>query len=94
MKTGVSPVRGVHPRAADGGAVPHRICCPELIDPALEVVGPVQVKPWYTKAGPPVSWSDWLVIDQAEIERGEPKGKPREKFTRVEEMLGLLERPS
>jgi len=42
----------------------------------------------------PVTWSDWLVIDRAEIERGEPKGKPREKFTRVEEMLGLLERPS
>jgi ferredoxin--NADP+ reductase len=41
-----------------------------------------------------LNWSDWLVIDRAEIERGEPKGKPREKFTRVEEMLGLLERPS
>jgi hypothetical protein len=34
------------------------------------------------------------VIDRAEIERGEPKGKPREKFTRVKEMLGLLGRPS
>jgi ferredoxin--NADP+ reductase len=42
----------------------------------------------------PVTWNDWLVIDRAEIERGEPKGKPREKFTRVQEMLGLLERPS
>jgi ferredoxin--NADP+ reductase len=42
----------------------------------------------------PVSWSDWLAIDRAEVERGEPKGKPREKFTRVEEMLRLLERPS
>jgi ferredoxin--NADP+ reductase len=41
-----------------------------------------------------LNWRDWLVIDRAEIERGEPKGKPREKFTRVKEMLGLLGRPS
>ncbi|MFQ5889784.1 MAG: FAD-dependent oxidoreductase [Gemmatimonadota bacterium] len=38
-----------------------------------------------------VSYSDWLVIDQAEIRRGAAKGKPREKFTRVEEMLRLLD---
>jgi ferredoxin--NADP+ reductase len=37
-----------------------------------------------------VSYADWLVIDQAEVDRGVAKGKPRAKFTRVEEMLGLL----
>jgi len=37
-----------------------------------------------------VSYEDWLAIDQAEISRGQPKGKPREKFTRVEEMLAQL----
>ncbi|HEU5260367.1 MAG TPA: FAD-dependent oxidoreductase [Gemmatimonadales bacterium] len=40
-----------------------------------------------------VSYADWLVIDRAEVERGAPKGKPREKFTRVAEMLRLLDRP-
>lgn len=37
-----------------------------------------------------VRWVDydaWLRIDAAEIERGKPLGKPREKFTTVEEML-------
>jgi len=40
-----------------------------------------------------VSYDDWLAIDQAEVSRGAPKGKPREKFTSVEEMLGLLGAP-
>ncbi len=37
-----------------------------------------------------VSYGDWLRIDGAEIERGRPKGKPREKFTACEEMLGVI----
>ena len=37
-----------------------------------------------------VSFDDWKIIDQAEIERGRPLGKPREKFTLVSEMLDLL----
>jgi hypothetical protein len=37
-----------------------------------------------------VTFSDWLKIDVAEIERGKKNGKPREKFTRVDEMLSLL----
>ncbi|HVH67367.1 MAG TPA: FAD-dependent oxidoreductase [Gemmatimonadales bacterium] len=40
-----------------------------------------------------VGFEDWLVIDRAEVQRGAPKGKPREKFTRREEMLRLLRRP-
>jgi ferredoxin--NADP+ reductase len=38
-----------------------------------------------------VSYADWQKIDAAEVRRGESAGKPREKFTRVEEMLALLE---
>lgn len=38
-----------------------------------------------------VSYADWERIDAAEVERGEPKGKPREKFTRTEEMLAVLD---
>jgi len=40
-----------------------------------------------------VSYEDWLTIDRAEVERGAPKGKPREKITRVAEMLRLIDRP-
>ena len=37
-----------------------------------------------------VSFEDWQTIDQAEIGRGEPHGRPRVKFVRVEEMLDSL----
>lgn len=37
-----------------------------------------------------VTFPEWLKIDSAEIERGKKKGKPREKFTRIDEMLSLL----
>jgi ferredoxin--NADP+ reductase len=39
----------------------------------------------------PVTFADWQRIDAAEIERGKPKGKPREKFSRIQEMLDILE---
>jgi ferredoxin--NADP+ reductase len=38
-----------------------------------------------------VSYEDWQKIDSAEMRRGEAVGKPREKFTRVEEMLSVLD---
>lgn len=37
-----------------------------------------------------ISFDEWLKIDTAEIGRGTPKGKPREKFTRLTEMLQVL----
>jgi ferredoxin--NADP+ reductase len=37
-----------------------------------------------------VGFSDWLKVDAAEIERGGPFGKPREKFTLIEELLAGL----
>lgn len=37
-----------------------------------------------------VDLSEWLKIDSAEVERGKEKGKPREKFTRIDDMLNLL----
>jgi ferredoxin/flavodoxin---NADP+ reductase len=36
-----------------------------------------------------LSYQNWLAIDSAEIERGKPRDKPREKFTRVQEMLAI-----
>ena len=38
-----------------------------------------------------VNWSDWKRIDAAEIERGKVRGKPREKFASVHDMLGVLD---
>ena len=38
-----------------------------------------------------VNWSDWKKIDAAEIERGKARGKPREKFASVHDMLGVLD---
>jgi len=37
-----------------------------------------------------VHFSDWQKIDQIEIERGLVKAKPREKFTRVADMLSVV----
>ena len=37
-----------------------------------------------------VSFEDWQAIDRAEVGRGEPHGRPRVKFVRVEEMLATL----
>lgn len=38
-----------------------------------------------------VSWEDWRRIDEAEKERGKSKGKEREKFTSIQEMLAVLD---
>ena len=38
-----------------------------------------------------VSYEDWKKIDQQEVAHGEASGKPREKLTRVSEMLDLLD---
>jgi ferredoxin--NADP+ reductase len=38
-----------------------------------------------------LNYQNWLMIDSAEIDRGKPRGKPREKFTRVHEMLAALD---
>lgn len=39
----------------------------------------------------PVSWADWKRIDAVERERGRLVGKPRLKFTKVEDMLAVLD---
>ena len=38
----------------------------------------------------PVSFVDWQIIDQLEVERGEAEGRPRKKFTEVQGMLDAL----
>ena len=39
-----------------------------------------------------VSWEDWRRLDEIEISRGQELGRPRVKFTRVEDMLAALGR--
>jgi ferredoxin--NADP+ reductase len=38
-----------------------------------------------------VTFADWLQLDALETERGKPHGRPRIKFTSVEEMLAALD---
>ncbi len=39
---------------------------------------------------PVVTFDDWRRLDNEEMARGQAKGKPREKFTRIEDMLHFL----
>ena len=39
-----------------------------------------------------ISWTDWQRLDALEVVRGRASGRPRVKFTRVEEMLAALGR--
>jgi ferredoxin/flavodoxin---NADP+ reductase len=39
-----------------------------------------------------VSYQDWLKLNELEVARGRAQGRPRVKFTRVEEMLTALQR--
>jgi adrenodoxin-NADP+ reductase len=38
-----------------------------------------------------ISWEDWKKIDKFEKEKGKSKGKEREKFTRIADMLAVLD---
>ena len=38
------------------------------------------------------SYADWLALNELELERGRAAGRPRVKFTRVEDMLAALRR--
>ena len=38
-----------------------------------------------------LNYQEWKQIDAIEIDRGEPKGKPREKLTFVDEMMAVLD---
>jgi len=38
-----------------------------------------------------VSWEDWKKIDAAEKEKGQKRGKVREKFTKLDDMLAVLD---
>jgi len=37
-----------------------------------------------------VTYSDWQRLDQEELRRGQEAGKPREKFTKIDDMLSFI----
>lgn len=54
--------------------------------------GPGGIRDYLNEKGiEAVSFSDWERIDAAERDRGALVGKPREKFTRIEDMLAVLD---
>jgi len=63
-----------------------------LLDSGEDRKGMDAICPLLAKRGiKHVSFEDWLKIDAAEVRRGESRGKPREKFTRVREMLKAID---
>jgi ferredoxin--NADP+ reductase len=40
---------------------------------------------------PAVSFADWKKLDEYEVQRGQPSGRPRRKVTSVEEMLRIIQ---
>jgi ferredoxin/flavodoxin---NADP+ reductase len=65
------------------------VAAQKLLDP--ERPDPAAVEELLSERGVRfVSFEDWQAIDQAEVGRGEPHGRPRVKFVRVEEMLETL----
>ncbi|WP_334148107.1 FAD-dependent oxidoreductase [Hyphomicrobium sp.] len=59
---------------------------PPRYAPGLKGVAPIIER----RCARVVGLADWFDIDAAEVERGTSRGKPREKFTRIEEMLSLV----
>jgi len=93
IKRGPSGVIGTNKRDAQE-TVDHvledlaegRLPEPEHADPGAIEALIAERKPDY------VSFADWQAIDAAEVAAGEPLGRPRVKFTRVQEMLEAARR--
>ena len=57
-----------------------------------EKLGFDKISPLLSERGvKPVFFEDWEKIDLREKQLGEPRSKPREKFTKVHEMMEQLE---
>lgn len=64
----------------------------DMLDPGEEKSGSEGAENLLTEASVRyVSLSDWKKINHSEIERGLPKGKPREKYTSINEMLDVID---
>ena len=76
----------------------NRACAVESVEALLEDINTLNAdkpgrealyKILYAKSVSHINYQQWKKIDNAEIKAGEPKGKPREKFTRRDEMLDI-----
>lgn len=101
-----TPVRGVYvagwiKRGPQGIIGTNKACAAETVDHVLADLVSGRLAPathradeldqLLTERGIDVtSWSDWQAIDRAEVERGKAAGRPREKFTSVEQMLEVV----
>ena len=63
-----------------------RLLAPSEPEPGAALALVSQRQPHY------ISWSDWQRLDALEVAHGRVSGRPRVKFTRVEEMLAALGR--
>jgi ferredoxin--NADP+ reductase len=63
-----------------------RVLSPSEAEPGAALSLVFQRQPQY------ISWTDWQRLDALEVARGRASGRPRVKFTRVEEMLAALGR--
>ena len=63
-----------------------RVLSPSEAEPGAALSLVCQRQPQY------ISWTDWQRLDALEVARGRASGRPRVKFTRVEEMLAALGR--
>jgi ferredoxin/flavodoxin---NADP+ reductase len=103
---GKEPIPGVYvtgwiKRGPSGIIGTNRADSIETVDAVVEDMARLDAKPKLGLAGlragllqrriRTVNYSDWLVIDGAEQTRGHARGKPREKFRRVSEMIDLLQ---
>ena len=90
IKRGPSGVIGTN-RADSVATVNALLADLPKLDSAAPKAGAEALYPLLTsRGGRVVSYGNWLKIDAVEVERGKPKGKPREKLTTVEEMLAVV----
>jgi ferredoxin--NADP+ reductase len=93
IKRGPTGVIGTNkPDAADTVAcmledvIRDRVLAPSEPEPGAALALVQQRQPQY------LSWPDWQRLDELEVARGRASGRPRVKFTRVEDMLAALGR--
>jgi len=89
IKRGPSGIIGTN-RACAVGTVASLMADFPKLDPAPKPGGEGLRKLLTERGTRVVNYAEWRRIDSAEIGRGQPKGKPREKFTRIAEMLGAI----
>jgi ferredoxin--NADP+ reductase len=104
-----NPVAGVYvtgwlKRGPTGVIGTNRADSVETVDSILEDIARRSLSPKSGAAALPlaprptgertVSYSEWQKVDRAELSRGQLRGKPREKFTVIEEMIAAIDSDS